>query len=146
MSLVLAGIVFAGTSGALMLGRWIARRMGRPEDEDAAERKDTPNDAPPPVKEKGEERVEPRKPARKIEVRDEKDAPRLDGFVCQLGDVLMRITGEEAWLAGGVVLSEEIPVAVLFVAPDAGHDCVIYVRARPSGSSHRREPLGRART
>jgi len=55
----------------------------------------------------------------------------LEGFPCQLGDVVMRITGEEAWLAGGVALSEEVPVAALFVAPDAGHDCALYVRPKP---------------
>jgi hypothetical protein len=53
----------------------------------------------------------------------------------------MRLTGEEAWLAGGVVLSEEMPISVLFVAPDAGHDCAIYVRARPRDSVFWLEPL-----
>ncbi|MBX3223121.1 MAG: hypothetical protein KF795_21590 [Labilithrix sp.] len=70
-------------------------------------------------------------------------APRvpLDGFVCQLGDVLIRLTGEEAWLAGGVVLSEEVPVAILFVAPDADRDCAVYVRARPRETLFWLEPL-----
>jgi hypothetical protein len=66
---------------------------------------------------------------------------RLDGFVCQLGDVVMRLTGEEAWLAGGLVLSEQVPIAVLFVAPDAGHDCAIYVRGRPNAGLWWLEPL-----
>ena len=52
----------------------------------------------------------------------------LEGFPCQLGDVLTRPGGDEAWLAGGLVLSEDVPVAVLFIAPDAGHDRAIYAR------------------
>jgi hypothetical protein len=65
----------------------------------------------------------------------------LEGFPCQLGDVLMRLTGEEAWLAGGLVLSEDAPVAALFVAPDAGHDCAIYVRPRPREAVYWMAPL-----
>jgi hypothetical protein len=53
----------------------------------------------------------------------------------------MRLTGEEAWLAGGLVLSEEAPVAALFVAPDAGHDCAIYVRPQPREAVFWMEPL-----
>lgn len=52
----------------------------------------------------------------------------LEGFPCQLGDVLTRPGGDEAWLAGALVLSEDLPVAVLFIAPDAGHDRAIYAR------------------
>jgi hypothetical protein len=48
-----------------------------------------------------------------------------------LGDVLIRLTGEEAWLAGGLILDEEVPVAALFVAPDAGRDLAVYVRPKP---------------
>ncbi|HVJ93021.1 MAG TPA: hypothetical protein VM580_24635, partial [Labilithrix sp.] len=66
---------------------------------------------------------------------------RLEGFVCQLGDVVMRLTGEEAWLAGGIVLSEEVPLAVLFVAPDAERDWAIYVQARPRAKLYWLEPL-----
>lgn len=191
MSLILAGLVFAGTSGALFVGRWIAkRRAGASEgeetaadadakaktttkkasgdgddagangaDDDAEKRaaaeveaevptnkddsdpalgdKDKPGDKDkrkePTAKEKAKKLITSRV------VQGEK--PKLDGFLCQLGDVLMRITGEEAWLAGGVVLSEDMPVAVLFVAPDAGHDCAIYVRNRPSSSLFWLEPL-----
>lgn len=117
MSLLLAGLVCAGTSGVVLVSRWLARR--RTEEETVAAKDDAP------VAKKKEE------------------APRvsLEGFTCQLGDVLMRLTGEEAWLAGGVVLSEEIPVAVLFVAPDAGHDRAIYVRARPRGGVFWLDPL-----
>ncbi|MCL2779773.1 MAG: hypothetical protein FWD73_17410 [Polyangiaceae bacterium] len=54
------------------------------------------------------------------------------GFPCQLGDVVMRTTGEEAWLAGALVLSEEEPVAVLFVAPDAGRNTWLFARPLPA--------------
>jgi hypothetical protein len=108
VSLLLASLVLAGTSGALYLGRLLAKKKA--EEEPSAE----------PAKEKEE------KPAAPPE--------KLDGFVCQLGDVLMRITGEEAWLAGGIVLSEEVPISVLYVAPDAGEDLAIYARTRPKSS------------
>lgn len=123
MSLLLAGLVLAGTSGALMVGRWIARRRGEPladGEGDGAGKPDEPKPPKPPAAQ---------------------STTRLDGFPCQLGDVLMRVTGEEAWLAGGLVLSEEVPVAVLFVAPDAGHDCAIYVRPPPKDAVYWLEPL-----
>lgn len=70
-------------------------------------------------------------------------APRdhLEGFPCQLGDVILRLTGEEAWLAGGLALSEDAPVAALFVAPDAGRGSAIYVRPKPRESLFWMEPL-----
>jgi len=43
------------------------------------------------------------------------------GFVCRLGDVVVRrLEGDEAWLAGALVLAEERPMAILFIAPDSG--------------------------
>jgi len=159
VSLLLAGLVVAGTSGALMIGRWLARRRDQANELAGA----AGDDKDAPTKDADEARalaeVEAEAPARddgespaEAERKDKADPPaartkkgaarvQLEGFVCQLGDVLMRITGEEAWLAGGVVLSEEIPVAVLFVAPDAVHDCVIYVRARPRDCLLWLEPL-----
>lgn len=117
MSLILAGLIVAGTSGALVVGRWLVKRRGRPnEDTERAESAEAPS-----TPKRGEE-------------------VRLEGFLCQLGDVVMRITGEEAWLAGGIILSEEVPVAVLFVAPDA-LDRAIYVRARPNDTLLWLEPL-----
>jgi hypothetical protein len=109
--LLLAGLVVAGTGGVVALGRWLAKR------------RTATADAP--------ETTDPTKPTSRVVV---VDADRLEGFPFQLGDVLMRVTGEEAWLAGGVVLSEETPVAALFVAPDAGHDCAIYVCPHPRES------------
>lgn len=117
MSLLLAGLVVAGTSGALVIGRWLARRGG----------------APPPT-------PPPEAPEKKDEPEREKKG-RLEGFPCQLGDVVMRITGEEAWLAGGLVLSEEVPVAVLFVAPEAKQDCALWVRPAPRDAVYWLEPL-----
>lgn len=160
MSLVLAGLVFAGTSGALMVGRWIAKRRSaessvtagddkkeEKEDEDDARARAEVEAEVPTRKDESDPKVGPAEAESTARAKPnarpapETDKPRLDGFICQLGDVLMRVTGEEAWLAGGLVLSEEMPVAVLFVAPDAGHDCAIYVRARPRDSILWLEPL-----
>jgi hypothetical protein len=137
VSLILAGLVVAGTSGALLVGRWMARRRG-----DAPERGATGGSETANGNESGDDRRKapaggPDESRGNAEVGD--GGPT--GFVCQLGDVLIRITGEEAWLAGGVVLTEEVPVAVLFVAPEAGHDRAIYVRAQPMRSLLWLEPL-----
>lgn len=52
----------------------------------------------------------------------------LEGFVCRLGDVLLRrVEGDEAWLAGALVLAEDRPVAALFIAPEAHGDRAIFV-------------------
>jgi len=158
VSLLLAGLVFAGTSGALLVGRWIRKRRGEAgappagekdaaEDADEARARAEVEDEVPAQEDEGDPKVDragdAKPPAAKRRARPavQGERPRLDGFVCQLGDVLMRITGEEAWLAGGVVLSEDVPVAVLFVAPDAVHDRAIYVRARPRGGLFWLEPL-----
>ena len=51
----------------------------------------------------------------------EPTATVLEGFPCQLGDVVMHTAGgDEAWLAGAIVLSEKTPVAALFFSPEAG--------------------------
>jgi hypothetical protein len=102
----------------MIVGRWLATRRS-----DATTKQDEKSEA--------NDANEKKKP----------DGARLDGFPCQLGDVLMRTTGEEAWLAGGLVLSEQIPVAALFVAPDAGHDLAIYARAHPVDTILWLEPL-----
>ncbi|HVH46425.1 MAG TPA: hypothetical protein VM925_28985 [Labilithrix sp.] len=134
MSLVLAGVVLVGTSGVLALGRWLARRRG---EEPAVDEKVDDGDRDVSKKEEGtasESEPDAKPVARAV-------SARLEGFACQLGDVLIRITGEEAWLAGGLVLSEEAPVAVLFVAPEAVRDCVVYVRPRPREALYWLEPL-----
>jgi hypothetical protein len=118
VSILLAGLICAGASGAMVVGRWLARRR------DGEGKR---------VEEKGKEGAT-------VE-RDHDGSAGLPGFPCQLGDVLMRVTGEEAWLAGGLVLSENVPVAALFVAPDAGADCAIYVRPAPRECVLWLEPL-----
>ncbi len=56
----------------------------------------------------------------------------LPGFPCQLGDVILRRIGDEAWLEGALVLSEDTPVSVLFVAPEGKELRGIYVRPKPT--------------
>lgn len=168
MSLLLAGLVFAGTSGGLALGRWLLGRRARSE---AAPTKDGGNEGKDAASSEDEHErrakaeVEADVPTAKDSAPDAaaKDAPKdaavddrkkptprraatsetvvLEGFVCQLGDVVTRITGEEAWLAGGLVLAEEVPLAVLYVAPDAGHDRALYVCPRPRSALFWLEPL-----
>ncbi len=53
----------------------------------------------------------------------------LLGFACKLGDVVVRrFEGDEAWLAGVLVLAEDRPVAALFIAPDAQGERAVFVR------------------
>jgi hypothetical protein len=86
--------------GGVVLGRWIARRVRRRAGASEASR--------------GTARVEHEMPA---------------SFPCKLGDVVVRFAeGDEAWLAGAMLLEEEGPVAALFVAPEAGGDRAVFVR------------------
>ena len=41
--------------------------------------------------------------------------------------IVRRLEGDEAWLAGALVLAEERPVAALFIAPDAGGERAVLV-------------------
>jgi hypothetical protein len=68
--------------------------------------------------------------------RSAKAAPELEGFCCRLGDVVLRTTGEEAWLAGAIVLSETDapPLFALFHSPDAGGDRALLVEPGESGN------------
>jgi hypothetical protein len=53
----------------------------------------------------------------------------LEGFPCQLGDVVLRAGGDEAWLAGALLFSEgENAVAALFVSPEVGADRAVLAR------------------
>ena len=54
----------------------------------------------------------------------------FEGFACKLGDVVIRSGGDEAWLAGAMVLAEDAPVAAVFIAPEAGADRAVYARAK----------------
>jgi hypothetical protein len=133
VSLVLAGLIIAGPSGAVAVGRWLSRRR-----EGASETKPegaggTDGTADGSRKE-SDSGTAPKRTA-------EGPHAHLEGFPCQLGDVVIRVTGEEAWLAGGLVLCEEGPVAALFVAPDARSDCALYVRPRPRESVFWMKPL-----
>lgn len=129
MSLILAGLIVAGTSGAVAVGRWLFRRRDDERTPDPV----TSGDAASPAK------------ATAAPVAAKRTAEgqwaHLEGFPCQLGDVVTRLTGEEAWLAGAVVLREAAPVAALFVAPEAGQDYAIYVRPRPRESLYWMTPL-----
>jgi hypothetical protein len=58
----------------------------------------------------------------------------LVGFPCHLGDVILASHGEEAWLAGALVFRERLPMAILFIAPDAGGDRAIFARPAPQAS------------
>jgi len=132
VSLLLAGLIVAGASGAAVVGRWLARRREGARDA-KPEAADAVGDANADAAKNGG-----KKPPKRTA---EGAIAHLEGFPCQLGDVLMRLTGEEAWLAGGLVLCEEGPVAALFVAPDAGHDCAIYVRPQPREAVYWLAPL-----
>ena len=104
MSLVLTSLVVAG---GVVMGRWIGRSaFAKPSRSDDGAR--------PPAA-----------------VIASKIDPLLD-FPCHLGDVVMRTGGDEAWLAGAIVFSEELPTAILFIAPDAGGDRALYVRPKPN--------------
>ncbi len=139
MSFILASLLVASASGALAVGRWLARQRDGSIDkksEGPTDEAATATDVA--TKDDATKGVVSKKPPKRSA-----EAPHahLDGFPCQLGDVLMRPTGEEAWLAGGLVLYEEGPVAALFVAPDAVHDCAIYARPQPRESIFWLEPL-----
>jgi hypothetical protein len=91
--------------GGIVVGRWVLRRVrGRR--------------APPGTPETPAQAARP-------SIHD-----ALSAFPCTLGDVVVRIAErDEAWLAGALVLEEQAPVAVLFVAPEAGGDRALFVRS-----------------
>jgi hypothetical protein len=157
VSFLLAGLIIAGTSGAVAVGRWLSRRQGsvdaKPDGAGGTtgatdEARDTSGGAPATAAgtttSSGDAATkDAAKKGAKKPVKRTVEGPitHLEGFPCQLGDVLLRLTGEEAWLAGGLVLCEEGPVAALFVAPDAVHDCAIYVRPQPREAVFWMQPL-----
>jgi hypothetical protein len=114
LSLILTGLVVAG---GVIAGRLLASSLMK-------------RGPRPPEEEKKKPEEEGDKAMSKKREPEAEDA--LAGFPCQLGDVVIRHTGEEAWLAGAVLLSEQAAVAALFVSPDAGSDRFVYVRAQPS--------------
>ena len=110
MSLILTSLLVAS---GVFVGRWIMRSGG--------------SGAPEESVAKDDEEVK--------KSDDEKPAPEADAlaeFPCRLGDVVLRMGGGEAWLSGALVFSEDMPIAALFIAPDAGADRALLVRPRPS--------------
>lgn len=94
----------------ILVGRLIAR--GSSSSKEAQPAQD-------PAPEEKKDDVKPKAPP----------APNLDAFPCKLGDVVLRGTGEEAWLAGALVLREgDEPAAVLFFSPEAGGDRAVLAR------------------
>ena len=127
--------------GGMALGRMIARSLVPRRDGDPTDEKDAAKSGT--EKKEAETKDAPRAapgPSAAAAALSEGDS--LDGFPCHLGDVLTRPGGDEAWLAGGVVFSEDVPVAVLFIAPDAGHDRAIYVRREPEAAFLWMKPVG----
>jgi hypothetical protein len=144
VSLILAGLIVAGTSGAIAVGRWLSGRRDKssePRPPGGTGTNDGGDDARDATGTAGDGGTTTTPATKTTKRAVEGPHEHLVGFPCQLGDVLMRLTGEEAWLAGGLVLSEEAPVAALFVAPDAGHDCAIYVRPQPREAVYWMQPL-----
>jgi hypothetical protein len=107
--LLLVDVAIVG--GGVLLGRWLMRSM-RARAAAAAPESGAASDVP----------------AKPVDL--------LAGFPCKLGDVLTRTAeGDEAWLAGALVLEEDRPVAALFIAPEAGGDRAILVRPGSGGSA-----------
>lgn len=120
--------------GGMALGRMIARSLVPRRDADPAAEKDEAKTGADPKKDAQTKDAPRAAPPASAPSAAASEGDALDGFPCQLGDVLTRPGGDEAWLAGGVVFSEDVPVAVLFIAPDAGHDRAIYVRREPEAA------------
>jgi len=125
VSVVLTSLLLVG---GVFLGRWIATGGGpgrRPE-------------LPPKDEPRALEPLMPKSPPKKKE-------PDLVGFPCALGDVVARVgaLGEERWLAGAIVFSEERPAGVLFVAPEAGGDRAVFAWPAPSTAIVWLEPVAR---
>lgn len=105
MSFLVTGLLVAG---GVLVGRLIAR--GTTE---------------PPNKEEEEKEMSPAKE----EIPLKPPPPDLSALPCQLGDVVLRGTGDEAWLAGAIVMRENgEPAAVIFFSPEAGGDRAVLAR------------------
>jgi hypothetical protein len=123
VSLLVTGAIIGG---GLLLGRLIAiavrggrstkQREGESDEQEPAE-----PDVSAPKKDDG------------------KSAPRarVDRFALlpfKIGDVILRAGGEEAWLAGALVFSEDAVAAALFVAPEAKLDRAIFARTKKASA------------
>ncbi len=120
MSLLLTGALVAT---GVLVGRFAARAAGKKRD---------PSASPPNANQK--ESDEPENPRKRDAVKKTEKAAGVDwsSFPCKLGDVVLRAGGDEAWLAGALVFSEDLPVAALFIAPDVGGDRGLFVRPSPA--------------
>jgi hypothetical protein len=125
VSLIVTSILVAG---GVLVGRWLAKaaepRAPRSEQQDVPEGKDGDQGEAGTAADAGTGTGAGR----------EKVVRSLDGFPCKLGDVVTCAGGEEAWLAGGLVFLEQVPVSVLFIAPEAGGDRALYARPLPNAS------------
>lgn len=126
MSLLVTSLLVAG---GVLVGRWIMRSP--PKRNDGAPSEEPKSDATAEDEGAGEKKEAPPAPA----------GDPFERFAMKLGDVVMRAGGDEAWLAGALVFSEEIPVAALFIAPDAGGDRAVFARAEPSDALAWLSPL-----
>ncbi len=116
MSLVTVALLAA--SGAI-LGGWLARvRPPRLE----------PDGSSPEKKEEGEDTSNPAAQREDAEKKLPRTKDPFAGFPCRLGDVILALDGEEAWLESALVFYEDAPVLVLFLAPNAGVDRAVLVR------------------
>jgi hypothetical protein len=113
LSILLASLLVA--AGSAVASGWIVSRKKRAKEGASGTASGVDATSPPPNA-----------------ADNEKKGPELPDFPCQLGDVILRRVGDEAWLEGGVILSEDAPVAALFVAPEGKTLRGVYVRPRPS--------------
>jgi len=109
MSLIAAALLVAG--GAFV-GGWLARATRKLPELPGPEPESNPDDA-------ADDGTLPSK------------VDPFASFPCRLGDVVLASDGEEAWLESAVVFSEETPVLVLFLAPNAGADRAVLARPKP---------------
>jgi hypothetical protein len=134
--LVVTSLVLAG---GVLLGRWLAQSAAASKADDGEVE---PEGDAAATKTKG---AEPLTARARVETNATAQAKRFDRFPCKPGDVLLRHTGEEAWLAGGWLFSEDAPHSALFVAPAAapatsavldvpiGRERFVFVRAAAGG-------------
>jgi hypothetical protein len=113
-------VVSCSLAAGILIGRAIARALRRPPADGAPSSAATPGRA--------------MSPGNVGEADSKTSVDPLEGFFCHLGDVILAKTGEEAWLAGALVFRERLPMAALFVAPEAGTDRAIFVRPMPETS------------
>jgi hypothetical protein len=145
VSLIVTGLVLAS---GVILGRLIAAGIPRRKKKDGedAKKEEAKNEEPKPegdgdgakAKEKDDDgdAAKAKAKGKKEGSVPKQDKPEvdLDAFPCKLGDVVLREGGEEAWLAGVLVLSEEEPLRAMFFAPEAKKDVVVLATPRPEST------------